>query len=275
MSRAIAGFGMAAALMLPGVAGATLIDRGNGLIYDDVLDITWLQDANYAVTSGYTADNAVNNGSNAYDNIFSDGRMGWDAAVAWADQLVYQGYDDWRLPTLGPIDGSTFHTTFSNNASTDVGYAKTTTDGSDGGWRDGSGSPVSEMGHMFYVNLGNLGFCTPNDTDPTSCNTQSGWGLTNTGLFANLQSSRYWSGLESTASIAWNSTFAGGNQSRTSKDGEHFAWAVRSGDVAAQGGAPGPGEARPVPVSAPWLLAFLALALGGLGARRAHRERVG
>ena len=27
---------------------AALYDRGNGLIYDDVLDITWLQDANYA-----------------------------------------------------------------------------------------------------------------------------------------------------------------------------------------------------------------------------------
>ena len=29
-------------------ANAALYDRGNGLIYDDVLDITWLQDANYA-----------------------------------------------------------------------------------------------------------------------------------------------------------------------------------------------------------------------------------
>ena len=34
-------------------AGATLIDRGGGLIYDTVLNITWLQDANYAQTMGY------------------------------------------------------------------------------------------------------------------------------------------------------------------------------------------------------------------------------
>jgi len=27
---------------------AELYDRGNGLIYDDVLNVTWLQDANYA-----------------------------------------------------------------------------------------------------------------------------------------------------------------------------------------------------------------------------------
>ena len=29
-----------------GVANATLWDRGAGLIYDDVLNVTWLQDAN-------------------------------------------------------------------------------------------------------------------------------------------------------------------------------------------------------------------------------------
>ena len=28
---------------IAGPAGATLFDRGGGLIYDDVLDITWLQ----------------------------------------------------------------------------------------------------------------------------------------------------------------------------------------------------------------------------------------
>ena len=34
-------------------AHASLIDRGNGLLYDNVLNVTWLQDANYAHTSGY------------------------------------------------------------------------------------------------------------------------------------------------------------------------------------------------------------------------------
>jgi len=63
-------------------ANATLWDRGNGLIYDDVQDITWLQDANYSVSSGYD----------------DDGEMYWDAAVAWADQLTFAGYQDWRLP---------------------------------------------------------------------------------------------------------------------------------------------------------------------------------
>jgi len=36
-------------------AQASLVDRGNGLLYDNVLNVTWLQDANYAKTSGYSA----------------------------------------------------------------------------------------------------------------------------------------------------------------------------------------------------------------------------
>ena len=69
-------------LLLSFNATAALYDRGNGLIYDDVLDITWLQDANYAQTSGYD----------------SDGAMTWNDANNWALNLTYEGYSDWRLP---------------------------------------------------------------------------------------------------------------------------------------------------------------------------------
>lgn len=54
-------------LALSTSANATLIDRGNGMIYDSDQALTWLQDANYAKTSGYDA----------------DGRMTWDAATTW------------------------------------------------------------------------------------------------------------------------------------------------------------------------------------------------
>jgi len=36
---------LVSAVCLVSVANATLIDRGNGKIYDSVQDITWLQDA--------------------------------------------------------------------------------------------------------------------------------------------------------------------------------------------------------------------------------------
>ncbi len=71
-------------LLLGGTAAhAALIDRGNGLIYDTTLNITWLADWNYAKTSGFHA----------------DGAMDWDTANSWASGLVYGGFDDWRLPT--------------------------------------------------------------------------------------------------------------------------------------------------------------------------------
>lgn len=54
---------------------ADLFDRGDGLIYDDDLDVTWLQYANYAGTT-----------------------MSWYDANIWAENLVFQGFDDWRLP---------------------------------------------------------------------------------------------------------------------------------------------------------------------------------
>ena len=73
---------MLIAISLSATVQASLINRGGGMIYDDVLDVTWLQDANYAKTSGFD----------------SDGLMNWDDAVAWSDNLSFGGFDDWRLP---------------------------------------------------------------------------------------------------------------------------------------------------------------------------------
>jgi hypothetical protein len=63
-------------------AAAVLVDRGNGLIYDSNLNVTWLEDANFAQSSGFDV----------------DGRMMRNDAVAWVDALEFAGYSDWRLP---------------------------------------------------------------------------------------------------------------------------------------------------------------------------------
>ncbi len=62
---------------------AVLIDRGVGMIYDSDQNITWLQDANYAHTSGFEPIHGV--------MLFEDARN-------WATNLAYGGYNDWRLP---------------------------------------------------------------------------------------------------------------------------------------------------------------------------------
>ncbi|MDG1773237.1 MAG: VPLPA-CTERM sorting domain-containing protein [Oceanicoccus sp.] len=180
-------------------ANAALYDRGNGLIYDDVLNITWLQDANYAYTSGYAAANAVGSPHSGSTNIQADGRMGWGAAKTWADQLSYGGYDDWRLASAG-------------NSPT-YGYDVTT----------------GELGHMFYNNLGNTAATSilgnVSFTDATlGGGTQS---------FVNVQSDAYWLGEEYAPDIGHALAFNtnNGHQHTNGKWYSHYSWAVRAGDV--------------------------------------------
>ena len=75
--------------------GPLLIDRGRGLLYDVERDLTWLQDTNYARTTGRS----------------TDGQLTWDDAKAWVAGLNYRGIKGWRLPTAlnengtGPCNG--------------------------------------------------------------------------------------------------------------------------------------------------------------------------
>jgi len=106
------------ALASSSTAHAVLIDRGYGLIYDTELNITWLQDANYARTQGL----------GGTDPAFPLGQFTWAEAMAWADNLVYAGYSDWRLPTtlVPDLSCAFFEST---------GYNCT----------------GSEMGHLYYI----------------------------------------------------------------------------------------------------------------------------
>jgi hypothetical protein len=62
-------------LMFAATVQAALLERGEFLIYDSAQNITWLRNAN-----------------------LYDYQMTWSQAVDWAENLDYQGYDDWRLP---------------------------------------------------------------------------------------------------------------------------------------------------------------------------------
>lgn len=71
-------------------AHGALIDRGNGLIYETDLNITWLQDANLAATQTF-----------GVPGISSTGQMTGDTADAWISAMNavdYKGFNDWRLP---------------------------------------------------------------------------------------------------------------------------------------------------------------------------------
>ena len=68
-------------------AKAALVDNGDGTITDTDTNLMWLQDANYAATTG------------VYFNYQDEA---WD----WVEQLTYAGYDDWRLPSAYNQDGT-------------------------------------------------------------------------------------------------------------------------------------------------------------------------
>jgi hypothetical protein len=61
---------------------AALINNNNGTVTDTDTNLMWLQNAS------------------------SVGGMSWENAMAWAANLTYAGYDDWRLPTTpGTVSG--------------------------------------------------------------------------------------------------------------------------------------------------------------------------
>jgi len=188
---------------------AELIDRGSGMIYDTDLGITWLQDANYAMTSGYDA----------------DGRMTWEQANAWAGQLTYGGYEGWRLPKTLPVNGSTY--IYPNqdfyDGSGDIGGYNISAPGS-----VYAGSKASELSYFYYNSLKNLGAFDLNG------NFNPNWSQLQVGPFSGVQISKYWSGTDydSLTGTAFSFNTDGG-QNIDWKYEEHFVWAVRDGDVAA------------------------------------------
>jgi hypothetical protein len=228
-----------------------LNDASAAFVYDTVLNVTWL--ANFNAGAGSSFD----------DGFSGDGAMTWASALRWADNLSTGGFTDWRLPSVSPINGTTYQYNFANNGSTDYGYAKTGT-----GW-----GLASEWAHLYYVTLGNLGHCTPNDAAPISCLEQSGSGLSNTGPFSRMQLMYYWTGteyFEPSSGLAWYfGAFLGSQAFAPGASFQYYAVAVRDGDVLRDVGL------VPEPQSLVLALTALAGLVAALRRRDASRGRLG
>lgn len=218
---------------LPCITQAALINRGEGMIYDDVLNVTWLQDANYAITSGYTQNQS-----------FTDDKMTWSEANTWASELIFGGYSDWRLPSIIPVNGPSFNNSFTFDGSSDNSYNITGLN--------------SEIAHLYHTSLNNTGFF---DTlgNRTGCSASgNSTCLTETNFFTNILPNDhpiYWTGTEDSplATNAWSFNIAIGQQFSFDKNRGLFnAWAVRTGDIDIDLAIPSPLPEVPVP-STIWL----------------------
>jgi hypothetical protein len=146
----------------------------------------------------------------------------WPTQMNWASGLNSSGVltynidpaysvtwsGDWRLPST--VDGRDIY-----------GYNGTTT--------DGYNITNSEMGHLYYTELGNKGYCSTSGVCP-----QTGWGLTNKGPFINLLPDFYWSGTQYAAGTgtAWGFYAYRGSQSGLNPTSTSYsAIVVRPGDV--------------------------------------------
>jgi hypothetical protein len=211
---------------------AALYDRGNGMIYDSTQNITWLQDASYAKTSGYITVGSL---------------MTWDQSQAWANGLVYSGISGWRLPSANLMNPA--NPCFANDGTCDRG----------------ENNMRSEIGHLF-AELGNIV-----EFSPTGIGPQPGYGFLHTAFvdagtgqadsFLNVQNSLYWLSEQYApdTNSAWAFDGSHGAQTWVGKGGYIYAWAVHDGDVAA----------IPIPATL-WLFSSGLIGLTGLA--RQHKR---
>lgn len=123
-----------------------------------------------------------------------------DLAEALSVTFGSNNYTDWRLPTALNRDGT--------------------------GPCFGYGCTGSELGHLFYTELGNKGYCEASGKCP-----QTGWGLTYTGDFKNLKPGFYWSATEYAhgSSLVWGFNIRSGYQENDLRGYSNYAIAVRPG----------------------------------------------
>ena len=219
-------------------AEARLISGLGGLVvYDTDLDVTWLGNMRLAATNTFGLPTGSPSNTHSVDVISSGGYMNWYTAQAWVDGMNaenYLGIDNWRLPISIQPDASCSSQSSFGSAGTNCIH--------------------SEMGHLFYLELGG----EPSTSIFTTGNPAE------LEKFEYFSSGGYWTGTDivETAPFvgAYDFYFTDGGQGGTTKNAIRFSTAVADGNPA--------GLVVPVPATL-WLLGSGLFALAGIARRKA------
>ena len=241
-------------------------------VYDDVLDITWLADANLALTNTF-----------GISGINSQGGMSFDTAQAYIAAMNadnggdgYLGVNTWRQPETEPQNGVEFNLGFTFDGSSDRGYnIGAPFDPSYNIHAQSEGFTGAEFGHHYYVNfggiaaasgpgLGGAGFEDVTFFAPSEFGFDDARNTENLALFSNIFNGTYWIGTLPPSATGNQAFFYGGhsgNQVTTARSAANRVWAVAPGDVFAAA------VAVPIPGVGLWL--FGAMLMGVVARCRA------
>ena len=203
-----------ALILISGLNHASLTDLGNGIVIDSHLNIGWLKDTNMYKTLCDANDPIFLTWTGSVDNTKEDicdqdnGRMSWDDAQAWIEQLNtnnYLGISHWRLPMLVQPDASC------ELQSSGIG--------------SGYNCIGSELGHLFNITLANPNNAGTGATGGTVGNGCSPCFL-NTTPFDNPQTFSYWYDSLQNPGAAWVFNTGFGLQDGSDRSDGIYVWPV-------------------------------------------------
>lgn len=177
-------------------ATADLIDNGDGTVTDTSTGLMWLQNPKLAGAP-----------------------TSWSEAMAWAENLDFAGYTDWRLPNGGFVSGFCVEGGTLSNGGCNMGYYIS--------------RPSAQLASLYLTTLGNQPYCAYDDPTTTlpvcdeSDKNPSWTNPSNRGPFDDVNGS-FWTNTGLGSTIATYFDMATGFQGFTAPQLAYaYAWAVR------------------------------------------------
>ncbi len=235
-------------LFTVGIAQATLVTIGSATYSGSDYNLIWDDD---------------NNGNSVVWLDYTHDKTDWSAQNAWAAGLGGTGVLTYNIDSIYMVDWGTGNDWRLGSTVDGVHVEGYEGDPNNDGiytYNAGYNLTNSEMGHLYYEELGNLGWLDTNG------NTPAGYGLQNIGDFVNLVESNYWSGTEyaNVNGNAWAFDMDDGDQKvlNGSNAENHYSYglAVRTGQITV------------APVPEPSTILLLGSGLAGLAFYRRKRK---